>query len=319
MNTPGLIVAPLTPFTSDLKVDGPALRRQIDYVVADCRAALRAGVEKALPSVVTVKTSSGSGSGFFILDSGIIVTNKHVVGSNQSVSIVTSKGETLQSKSVFVHPTKDLALIKLEGNGFPYIRLADPGSVNVGADVVAIGSPGVFGVTLQNTVTKGIVSSFRKSTEDGIVLQTDVAINSGNSGGPLLNSRGEVVGVNTFKVVGNSIEGLGFSIFVSEILEMLKTHFNYVPEYKKNPTGTDNKTLETKPNKITALITSEPQGAEIYINGKLVGSTPSKIGLTAVEHSIKIVRAGFKDWERQVLVESGSEPSFNAILEKTQP
>ncbi len=269
-------------------------------------------VQKTLPAVVEVRTPEGSGSGFFILDSGIIVTNRHVVGSSQKVTVVTSKGESFESKSVFVHPTKDLALIKVEGSNFPFIPIANPASVNVGADVIAIGSPGVSGTTLQNTVTKGIISSFRELQPDGLIVQTDVAINPGNSGGPLLNTRGEVVGVNTFKVVGR--EGLGFSVFSSEILQMLKEHFNFVPSYPDSTKSIEVKTpLVTK---VIAQVNSEPEGAEIYVDGNFVGSTPSKISLSVGEHTIKIVRKGFTEWEKKVNIESESTPSFYAPLEK---
>lgn len=270
-------------------------------------------VQKTLPAIVVVRTPEGSGSGFFILDSGIIVTNRHVVGANQKVTIITSKGESFESKSVFIHPTKDLALIKVEGSNFPFIPIANPASVNVGADVIAIGSPGVGGTTLQNTVTKGIISSFRELETDGLIVQTDVAINPGNSGGPLLNTRGEVVGVNTFKVVGR--EGLGFSVFASEILKMLKEQFNFVPSYLDSTKSVGIKTSMT--SKVITQITSEPDGAEIYIDGNFVGSTPSKISLPVGEHTIKIIRKGFIDWERKVNIESESTPSFHALLEKT--
>ncbi len=271
--------------------------------------------QKVLPAVVTIETSNGSGSGFFILQSGIVVTNKHVIGSSQSVSIITSKGERKQSVSIFIHPTKDLALVKVEGQDFPYIPIANAKSVNVGADVIAIGSPS----GLQNTITKGIISSFRDAGVEGIHLQTDVAINSGNSGGPLLNNRGEIVGVNTWKIVGNGKEGLGFAIFCSEILDMLKEHFDFVPIYPNTEINEEKLSSESKSDKVITNIISEPNGAEIYIDEKFVGSTPSKISLSVGEHSIKVTRKGYKDWERVVLVELKSEPTFNAILEKIEP
>jgi S1-C subfamily serine protease len=156
-----------------------------------------------------------------------------VVEAFQQVSIVTSKGETIPSKSVYIHPTKDLALIKIDTANFPFIPLVHPAGVNVGADVVAIGSPGLGMVSLQNTVTKGIISSFRQMEDEGLMLQTDVAINPGNSGGPLLNTYGEVVGVNTMGARGK--EGLNFALFTSEILSMLKEHFNFTPVYADAP------------------------------------------------------------------------------------
>jgi S1-C subfamily serine protease len=274
-------------------------------------------VKKSLPAVVTVNTTKGSGSGFFILESGVVVTNRHVVEGQQNVSVVNSKGETIQSKSIFVHPTKDLALIKVDGASFPFVPIANPASVNVGSDVVAIGSPGVLGVTLQNTVTKGIISSFRDSEKYGLLIQTDAALNHGNSGGPLLNIKGEVIGVNTLGFVDFNKEGLSFSLFCSEILQMLKDHFNYTPVYEDSAKTAQPKLPEAV-SKIAVQITSEPEGSEIYLNGNFVGSTPSKISLPIGEHTIKVTRTGYKDWERKVKIESDSSPNFNAILEKVQ-
>jgi S1-C subfamily serine protease len=276
-------------------------------------------IKRVLPAVVTVQSSSGSGSGFFILESGIVVTNKHVVGANQSVSIVTSKGETIPSKSIYVHPSRDIALIKLDGNNYPAIQIADPSTVNVGSDVIAIGSPGLGNISLQNTVTKGIISSFRNSETNGLLIQTDAALNHGNSGGPLLNSKGEVIGVNTLGFVDFDKEGLSFSVFCSEILQMLKEQFNYVPEYKPIQTIPIAGGKESVSEKISSQITSEPSGAEIYVDGKYVGSTPSKLNLTPGEHVIRVVRPGYKDWERTVTIDGGTTPSFNAVLELVPP
>ncbi|MBK9172854.1 MAG: trypsin-like peptidase domain-containing protein [Blastocatellia bacterium] len=273
-------------------------------------------VARSLPAVVTIQAGSSSGSGFFILESGIVVTNKHVVQSNQVVNVVTSKGETFRSSSIYVHPQKDLALIKVDGSNFPIVPIANPADAKVGADVLAVGNPGISTVTLNNTVTRGILSSFRNSATDGLLIQTDAAINSGNSGGPLLNNRGEVIGVNTWKIIGGDKEGLGFAIFCSEILQMLKEHFDYTPVYEARegviarvPTA----------EKVVAEIVSEPDGAEIFVNGKFVGSTPSRISLSPGEHEIKVIRKGFKEWVRSVTIAVGSSPKLNAILESGDP
>lgn len=306
-------------------------------------------VQASLPSVVTVQAGSASGSGFVITESGIVVTNRHVVLGAAQAGVTTSKGETLQSEAIFIHPTKDLALIKLPGGNYSYLRLADPKNVNVGADVVAIGSPGLPGGSevLVNSVTKGIISAFRKSESNGLLIQTDVNINHGNSGGPLLNLRGEVVGVNTLAFREGGATGLNFAIFDSEVLDMLQQHFSYVPSYlTSNPTVTqtavaDSAKIETassvslksEPNsqahgsslqaqstlaapKAAVTITSEPGGAEIFVDGQFNSSTPSKLILTSGEHTIKVIRPGFKVWERKITVELGSEKTINALLEK---
>src|SRR5262249_26631509 len=273
-----------------------------------------------LPAVVTVKAGSASGSGFFITDTGILVTNKHVVDGHQSCVIVTAKGQTLESDSIYQHPTKDLALVKIKGGTtpFPFLRLAAPDSVNVGADVVAIGSPGVGYTVLSNTVTKGIISAFRKSEQFGILVQTDVALNHGNSGGPLMSSRGDVVGVNTIGLGDFAKQGLNFAIFSSEVIDILRQNFNYELSYLKEPAASTQKTsvaIQSDPIS-TVEITSEPVGAEIYVDGTYNSSTPSKIQLNVGEHTLKVIRPGFKPWEHTVKIEAGSSKTFNAILEK---
>jgi S1-C subfamily serine protease len=120
-------------------------------------------VRRSLPAVTIIQSSKGSGSGFFILESGVVVTNRHVVGDSDRVSVTTSQGESYQSSQIFVHPSRDLALVKLkfpEEKKFPYLPLANPAEVEVGAEAIAIGSPGGVNSILANTVTRGIVSAF---------------------------------------------------------------------------------------------------------------------------------------------------------------
>jgi S1-C subfamily serine protease len=311
-------------------------------------------VQQSLSAVVTIQAGAASGSGFFITESGVVVTNRHVVAGATQVAVTTSKGETLQSEALFVHPTKDLALIKLKAGTYSYLRLADPRFVNVGSDVVAIGSPGLPGGSqlLVNTVTKGIVSAFRKSDVYGLLVQTDVNINHGNSGGPLLNLRGDVIGVNTLGFREGGATGLNFALFASEVLDMLKQHLSYEPDYLKQQqpapgqevaqtSTTDLLTNQSTqlvagatappapvasaaaliptPSKTAVTVTSEPTGAEITVDGQFDSSTPSKLLLMPGEHVIKVTRPGFKAWERKVNVEVGTEKTLNALLEKETP
>jgi len=271
-------------------------------------------VSSALPAVVTIRTGQGSGSGFFISDSGLVVTNRHVVEGSQKVSVITSKGESFASESVFIHPSKDLALIKIQGASSAFLIIVYPGTVKVGAEVISIGTPGIGGGRgLPNTVTKGIVSAFRDTGAFGLYLQTDVSINPGNSGGPLINTAGEVVGISSMKLVAPGIEGLNFAIYASEILKMLKEQFNFVPSYAEVGTA-------VKGDKVLVEITSEPPGAEVYVDEVFTSSTPSKLSLSIGEHSVRVSRPGFKDWERRIVVDAASSKTINAILEKkTEP
>jgi S1-C subfamily serine protease len=277
-------------------------------------------VKRSLPAVTIVQSSKGSGSGFFILESGIVVTNRHVVEASDQVSVTTSQGENYQSAQIFIHPSRDLALVKLklpEGKKVVCLPLANPADVDVGAEAIAIGSPAGANSILHNTVTQGIVSAFRQ-TEDGLLLQTDAAINSGNSGGPLVNVHGDVIGVNTLKIVTPGKEGLGFALFVSEIYAMLKERLNFdmpTPQPKKT-VATANSSPSSHPVMVLVQITSEPAGAEVFIDGEFVGSTPSKIQIHPGERKIKISRPGYKEWQRVVKMQPNEEKTVNALLEQ---
>jgi len=158
----------------------------------------------------------GLGSGFIVSQDGFIVTNAHVVENAEEITVRLSDRREFKAKVVGADTRSDVAVIKVEGTGLPVVKIGDTSKLRVGEWVIAIGSP--FG--FQNTVTAGIVSA--KSREnlagdpnlDAIpFIQTDVAVNPGNSGGPLLNMKGEVVGINSqiFSRTG-SFAGISFSI-----------------------------------------------------------------------------------------------------------
>jgi serine protease Do len=155
----------------------------------------------------------GQGSGVLISEDGLILTNNHVVENARRLDVRLADGRDFHGKVVGTDPQSDLAVVRIEGNGFPYLKLADSDKLEIGEWVIAIGSP--FG--LSNTVTVGIVSAKSRS-EVGIAghedfIQTDAAINPGNSGGPLVNLDGDVVGINSAilsRSGGNN--GIGFAI-----------------------------------------------------------------------------------------------------------
>jgi S1-C subfamily serine protease len=172
--------------------------------------------EQASPAVVAIDTRTGGGSGTIVDSSGLILTNAHVVGTDQVVTVRLADGRTFQGDVVGYGDNRiDLAAVRLRGTSgnLPVITVAAPNSARVGQRAFAIGSP--FG--LQGTLTVGIVS--RIDTERGLI-QTDAAINPGNSGGPLLNSSGELIGVNTSIFTtsrsGGSV-GIGFAIPTEEV------------------------------------------------------------------------------------------------------
>lgn len=188
--------------------------------------------EKVLPSVVTLRVSTGEGtslgSGFIVSSSGYAVTNNHVVeGSTGTIAITFSDATTASASIVGSDPESDLAVIKIDKDGLSPVEFGDSDTVQVGDPVVAVGAP----LALSNTVTYGIVSALDRpirtaDTSGGYryyaAIQTDAAVNQGNSGGPLFDASGRVVGVNS--VIGSLAEdqdhagnvGLAFAIPINQ-------------------------------------------------------------------------------------------------------
>ncbi|MCL2854682.1 MAG: trypsin-like peptidase domain-containing protein [Defluviitaleaceae bacterium] len=194
--------------------------------------------EGANPAVVAISTQitgrnifgqpisqPSSGSGFLVSPDGYIVTNSHVIENASTINVLMYDGNVRPAALVGTHPTSDLAVIKIEVENAAYLTLGDSDIMRVGDQVAAIGNP--LG-ELANSMTVGHISALnRHITIDDIaidMLQTDAAVNRGNSGGPLLNLQGKVVGIVTAKSIGVDVEGLGFAIpssYAKEIVENL--------------------------------------------------------------------------------------------------
>ena len=177
------------------------------------------------PSVVMVAVAideekASIGTGVILTEDGYVVTNAHVIAGGLSAWVALDTGEVLDAELVGFDSNEDLALLKLvDGQGLPAARLGDSDACVVGDQVYAIGNP--LGVELRGTLTNGLISAIdRQVTMEGRVmtmLQTTAALNNGNSGGPLINDRGQVIGINTLKMSGNktataTVEGLGFAV-----------------------------------------------------------------------------------------------------------
>ncbi|MCC6864906.1 MAG: trypsin-like peptidase domain-containing protein [Ignavibacteria bacterium] len=174
----------------------------------------------------------GLGSGFIISDDGYIITNDHVVGNATKVVVSMTNGEHVEATIVGKDSFTDIALLKIERSGLPFIKLGNSDDVIIGEWAVALGNPfGLFEVNQKPTVTVGVISASGmklNSNENRYyrnMLQTDAAINSGNSGGPLVNSIGEVIGMNTLIYTGNSMAGgnigLGFAIPINKVKKII--------------------------------------------------------------------------------------------------
>lgn len=214
---------------------------------------------KILPSIVGIKieytvntqsffgrssssTATASGSGIIISDDGYILTNNHVVSSSTSESNsyyqITDAGKVTvtlfgdeteyEAKIVGQDEQTDLAVIKIEKTGLTKADFADSDSVKVGEFAMAVGNP----VNMNSTVTTGIVSAVNRKITDSdgktyTCIQTDAAINSGNSGGALVNSEGKVIGINTLKLSGTGIEGIGFAIPINSTTDITSQLIQY--------------------------------------------------------------------------------------------
>jgi serine protease Do len=186
------------------------------------------GMPDGTPRGMTPRSrpTSAEGSGFFISADGYAVTNNHVVDHAKTVQVVTDDGRTLSAKVIGTDPKTDVALIKVEGNDFPFVRFSDR-DPRIGDWVIAVGNP--FG--LGGTVTAGVVSARGRDIGAGPYddfIQIDAPVNKGNSGGPTFDTNGNVIGVNTaiFSPSGGSV-GIGFDIpadTVKTVVAQLKDH-----------------------------------------------------------------------------------------------
>lgn len=246
----GLIGGLVTYKTITSKLEGKTVNlAPVNFTQSDEKALSAQEVyQKVSPAVVTISTKGteykgffaqnveGIGSGFIINEDGYILTNYHVVelaisNNTKDVTVILSTGEEVAAKVVNYDQNRDIAMVKLaDGTKVPAVaELGDSDGLYVGQEVVAIGTP--LGKNFAQTLTKGIVSGVNRNltTESGNTgdyIQTDAAINSGNSGGPLINTKGEVIGINTAKLSGQSettIEGMGFAIPINDAKDRIES------------------------------------------------------------------------------------------------
>lgn len=296
-------------------------------------------VQKVSPAVVSISTTSniqnfwgqvytqeGGGTGFIITNDGLVLTNKHVAEAGDTLKVIMSDGKSFDARKVATDPTNDLAILKIEATGLPVVELGDSDDLKVGQWVIAVGN--ALG-ELQNTVTVGVISARERqlTASDGNqseqlnnLLQTDTAINSGNSGGPLVNLAGQIVGINT-AVAGNA-QNIGFAIPINQAK-------NAIDSYKK--TGKIIKaTLGVRYVTITRQIAKQLELSTDY--GALViggnqpavvpGSPAEKAGLRDRDVISEI--NGVKVDEKHTLggiinnLSPGSEVTIKYIREKTE-
>ena len=177
-------------------------------------------IKRTLPGVVEISTPRGKGTGFLINNKGLLLTNRHVVGRFPEVDVRFNDNKTVRAKVIGKTADLDIALLQIQDLSakisYPALPLCIRKSATVGEDIIVIGNP----LGLQATTTRGIISGVRN--EDGsTMLQIDAPVNPGNSGGPIVNYNGEVLGIVTTKMVALGVEGIGFGISLPSALESL--------------------------------------------------------------------------------------------------
>lgn len=209
-------------------------------------------------SDVTI-TQDGEGSGIILTEDGYIATNSHVVNDSKStgVMITLSDGNQYLGTIIGIDIKTDIAVIKIDATGLTAAAFADSDHLIIGQVAYAIGNPG--GLNFSNSLTQGTISALERTlSSSGYVryIQTDAAINPGNSGGALINEYGQVVGMNTAKIVGTDYEGMGFSIPSNQVLEIVNKLIKYGYVNDRATLGIEGKTCSLYTSKTTGV----PQG-----------------------------------------------------------
>lgn len=226
----------------------------------------------------TVKQNIGSG--FIISEDGMIITNKHVVrDTDASYSIMTNSGEKYDVEKIYRDPLNDLAILKINAKKLTPLVLGSSSKLKLGQMVIAIGTPlGEF----QNTVTTGVISGLGRGITAGSafegfvekldnVIQTDAAISPGNSGGPLLNSSAQVIGINT--AIANQGQNIGFAIPVNVIKQLVDSFIKQGSNFERPYIGINYKMINTK----TAIMNDVVAGA--YVESVIESSPADKAGV----------------------------------------
>jgi len=323
---------------------------QLQFSNTQIETAITQTVEKVGPAVVTVvgtvpgqvtffgRTPEGqsSGSGVIISSDGYIVTNNHVVENASDLTVILSDGTQLPAKLISTDIYADLAVLKVDGKMPTVISIGNSDNLKSGETVIAIGSPlGEF----RNTVTVGVISATGRSLDTGNgysmedLLQTDAAINQGNSGGPLVNLNGELVGINSLIVRGGNgstavAEGLGFAIpsnTVKLISERIITQGYFARPYLGVSYQAINPSIAHRynlPAQWGAYVTDVASGSPAAQTGLQRGDIIVSIGDTVIGEQTPYVNALFEhqpgDQVTLKVMRNGSETSLNVTLGETK-
>jgi len=209
---------------SNMEKHQEALQKEFSLLKASAGEDFSGIIEESIKSVVTIITDFGKGTGFIISDQGYIVTNAHVLADqfgelSSGIKAITYEQEIIKADFIGYDGTLDIALLKIPGD-YNLLKLADSNDIQIGEKVIAIGNP----LGLQFSVSQGIVSAIKRTGINKIdaYIQTDAPLNPGNSGGPLINKQGKVIGINNFKISGG--ESLGFALesnYIKDVVNII--------------------------------------------------------------------------------------------------
>ena len=199
----------------------PSLQASRGGARTDDEQAIISVAQGVTPVVVSITVPRyGSGSGAIIRRDGMILTNAHVVGDASAVQVGLGDGRTVQGTVLGRDRSLDVAVVRVSAGDLPAATLGNSDDLQVGQTAIAIGNP----LGLDRTVTTGVVSALNRSPSNGLsdqtFIQTDAAISPGNSGGPLVDSQGRVIGINSAELLGQGVQGLGFAIPINLAMEM---------------------------------------------------------------------------------------------------
>ena len=190
-------------------------------------------IERVSRAIVVVRTADGRGSGFFVHPRGLVVTNRHVVQDSRSVVLDLFDKTRLPALVVRAFQSPDLAflLATTSDASYPSLSLTDDAAVRTGMDVYAIGHPGVAEIELNYSVSRGVISGLSRYVGGATYIQTDAALNPGNSGGPLVDVEGRVVGLST--LVSIDRQNLNFAVPVATIRSVLDSLVEHLPRLRQ--------------------------------------------------------------------------------------
>lgn len=271
---------------------------------------------------------SGVGSGVIVDSNGYILTNAHVIngGNANDIKVLFENGNEKKAEVLWYDTLLDMAIIKVDATGLPVAKLGDSDKLLVGQTAIAIGNP--LGLEFQSTVTAGIISGLHRSinVEGNVIedlIQTDASINQGNSGGPLLNSKGEVVGINTAKIT--SAEGLGFAIPINSIKPVIEQVIES-GTYKTVLLGIKGIEVEIYERQLGIDISADKgviilevaQGTPAYNAGLRVGDVITKIDNNSVESMSQLKKALYNykqgDKAQLTIIRNGVEDTLEIVF-----